>query len=473
VNEEDEQAELQSEEGEMKGADPSWLPEALVRPALLILAVAGFLLVACGEGEDEVAPVATSESPVAVATATAQQLAVTPVEQTYTVSDPSFEALPRAHALFGEYEGGGYRIEVPNDWNGDLVMWAHGFRGFSTTLTPDMPPIRQHLVDEGFAWAASSYRKNGYVPGVGAEDTLALIDVFEREVGRPERTYLFGASMGGHVTVLSLEQRPEAYDGALALCGVVSGVEILDFLLDYILVAAYVAEVDLAEAMADPGAFAEAVEEQIVPALGEPGNYTEKGRQFASIIKHLSGGPRPWWQEGFDGRFEPNFELLVGAATVPGDENSAASNVDTVYQIDPGLGLTDEELNENIPRIAFDPEAREESHFNEFEPMTGEIEVPLLALHTTGDLFVPFSLEQSYRRTVEEAGNGNLLVQRAIRRPFHCNFTEAEILRAFDDLVRWVEEGLRPAGDDVLATDLRNVGLEFTDPPEPGDPGGM
>ncbi|MGB6837763.1 MAG: prolyl oligopeptidase family serine peptidase [Dehalococcoidia bacterium] len=457
----------------MKRSHLSWLRAPAVQLTSLIILVAASLLTACGEGEEEaVATVAAPESPVA-ATATPQRLAVTPVEQSFVLADPSFEALPGAQALFGEYEGGGYRFEVPDDWNGDLVMWAHGFRGFGRTLTVDMPPLRQHFIDEGFAWAASSYRENGYVPGIGAEDTLALIEVFEREVGQPERTYLFGASMGGHVTVLSLEQRPQAYDGALALCGVVSGVDILDFLVNYMLVAAYVTEVDLAEALADPEAFADAVEEQIIPALGGPGNYTEKGRQFASVIKHLSGGPRPWWQEGFDDRFEPNFELLISAVAAPGGGNLAASNLDTVYHIDPGLGLTDEELNESIPRIAFDPEAREESYFNEFMPMSGEIEAPLLALHNTGDLWVTFSLEQSYRRTVEEASNGDLLVQRAIRRPGHCNFSEAEILRAFDDLVRWVEEGLRPAGDDVLAADLTDVGLEFTDPLEPGDPGGM
>jgi pimeloyl-ACP methyl ester carboxylesterase len=459
----------------MKRPHQWWLRAPALQLTWLIILAIAFLPVACGEGEEEeaVATVAARESPVAAATATPQQLPVTPVGQTFVVADPSFEALPGARALFGEYEGGGYRIEVPDDWNGDLVMWAHGFRGFGTTLTVDMPPIRSHIVDEGFAWAASSYSENGYVPGVGAEDTLALIEVFEREVGEPERVYLFGASMGGNVTVLSLEQQPEAYDGALALCGVVSGVEILDFLLDYLLVAAYVAGVDLTEAMADPEAFAEAVEEQIITALGGPGEYTEKGRQFASVIKHLTGGPRPWWQEGFDDRFEPNLRLLIDAVAAPGAANSAASNVDTIYHIDPGLGLTDEEINEGVPRIAFDPEAREGSYFNEFVPMSGEIETPLLTLHNTADLWVPFSLEQSYRRAVEEAGNGDLLVQRAIRRPGHCNFTEAEVVRAFDDLVRWVEEGLRPAGDDVLAADLTDVGLEFTEPLEPGDPGGM
>ena len=40
-----------------------------------------------------------------------------------------FDALPGATAYWGVHRRAGYRIEVPDDWNGDLVMWAHGFRG--------------------------------------------------------------------------------------------------------------------------------------------------------------------------------------------------------------------------------------------------------------------------------------------------------------------------------------------------------
>lgn len=71
--------------------------------------------------------------------------------------NPTFEALPGARASFGRYEGGIYRVEIPDTWNGELVLWAHGF-----------------------AWAASSYRCNGYVPGIGLLDTLALRDVFTK-----------------------------------------------------------------------------------------------------------------------------------------------------------------------------------------------------------------------------------------------------------------------------------------------------
>src|SRR4051794_41099770 len=42
-----------------------------------------------------------------------------------------FAALPGlpAQQLWGVHNGAAYRVEVPSNWNGKLVMWAHGFRG--------------------------------------------------------------------------------------------------------------------------------------------------------------------------------------------------------------------------------------------------------------------------------------------------------------------------------------------------------
>lgn len=53
-----------------------------------------------------------------------------------------------------------YRIEVPRNWNGKLVMYAHGYAGTGPDLRVTTPSIRRHLIENGYAWAASSYSKN-------------------------------------------------------------------------------------------------------------------------------------------------------------------------------------------------------------------------------------------------------------------------------------------------------------------------
>ena len=47
--------------------------------------------------------------------------------QEWQLGEAAFEALPGAKAHFGKYDGGLYRIEIPDNWNGDLVLFAHGF----------------------------------------------------------------------------------------------------------------------------------------------------------------------------------------------------------------------------------------------------------------------------------------------------------------------------------------------------------
>ena len=46
--------------------------------------------------------------------------------QTWEPIEPKFDALPGARAFFGSYEGGLYRIEIPEHWNGELALYAHG-----------------------------------------------------------------------------------------------------------------------------------------------------------------------------------------------------------------------------------------------------------------------------------------------------------------------------------------------------------
>src|ERR1051326_3476085 len=42
-------------------------------------------------------------------------------------------------------DGGAYRVEVPANWNGTLVMYAHGFRGTGTEVWVNEPQLRQYF----------------------------------------------------------------------------------------------------------------------------------------------------------------------------------------------------------------------------------------------------------------------------------------------------------------------------------------
>ena len=74
----------------------------------------------------------------------------------------------------------------------------------------------------------------------------------------------------------------------------------------------------------------------------------------------------------------------------------------------------------------------------------------MVSIHTLGDLFVPFHMQQVYQKRVAAKGNGAWLVQRAIRGASHCDFSVAEQTEAFDAMIKWERDGIKPAGDDVV-----------------------
>ncbi len=449
------------------------------RRALFVLAAIVLITAGCGKKADSgnnnaggaTATPITNGQPAVASTAAATSSDVAPDGRTYVITNPRFDPLPGARALYGVLGGAAYEIEVPQSWNGELVLYAHGFTGDDPIVFVQMPPLRQYFIEHGFAWAATSDATSGYNPDQGLHDTLALRDAFIQQVGAPKRTYIDGTSMGGHVVVSAMEQHPELFAGGYSECGVVAGVEELDYLVSYSALAAYVTNTALP--ITDRAAYLAAVRAKLLPALGPASQPTQAGVQFEALVESLTGGPRPWRHQGFLDRRSANFEV---AATEDPQHLSlaarAATNLGVRYTVDPSAGIDIARLNALIPRLPADPAARNAAAHPDFAPRTGKLKAPLLTLHTTGDHFVPISLEQDYRRIVDAAGAGDLLVQRAIRRPDHCQFSSAELERGFSDLVNWVEHGVKPEGDDLSNPDLTNAGLRFTNPLLPGDPGG-
>ena len=386
-------------------------------------------------------------------------------------AEPPRAAISRS----GLHGGADYLIEAPANWRGGLVVFAHGVQRGPGAGTVGAPPIGSHIAAQGHAWIASGFRAREYQPHLFIEDLVALRELFLKEIGQPRWTIIYGQALGGHVVVASLELRPGLYQGGLAECGAVDGIGIADYLLAYTAAAELIAGVALLDAR-DRQTFARLLNERVVPALGTPGSYTARGRQFDSVVKYLmgadgAGNDLPLRVRGLERDYlmsmthrDPDVEKE------PTPVRRAGSTLHIRYRIDPGLGLGENELNARVRRLRPAKDARSPSANPVYAERTGRLTAPLLTLHETGDARVPLSLEQSYRRRAVAAGTDHLLVQRVIRAPSHCGFDGETRERAFDDLVAWIERGVRPEGEDVLARDLSRIGLKWTRTLYPEDP---
>ena len=386
-----------------------------------------------------------------------------------------FDALPgtTTERFWGIHNGAGYQIEVPQNWNGELVLYAHGFRGTGLELTVSMPRIRALLVANGYAWAASSYSKNGYDVKQGVKDTHALGQRFNGLVGHPRRTYITGHSMGGHITGVAIEQYPRAYAGALPMCGVMGDNELFDYYLDFNLVAQALAGVQAQFPF--PADYQTAVVPGVRAALGPayPFVLNAQGLSLLGVTQNISGGPRASFATSFAAWGNFLFTVGVTGGNIGVAPGNVQDNSEMVYQIDadPALSEAEEALNFAVLRVMQDPQGRHPNGLGNIPPISGRLPIPVLSLHTIGDLFVPISMEQIYARRVAAQGLSDRLVVRAIRDHNHCGFAVQEEAQAFVDLVNWVEDGVKPAGDDILTPSAvadPNFGCQFTLPGHAG-----
>lgn len=374
------------------------------------------------------------------------------------------DGTPASRVRFGVHNAAAYHLEVPLDWNGELVVWAHGYNGEGPLVCAGMPSLREHYINTGFAWAASSFRTNGYDVQTGVRDSRDVLRIFREEVGIPERVYMTGESMGGHITAVAIETYRGEFDGAMPVCGVLGDTRLFDYFLDANVTAAALAGAPKPAFPVDPAAYTRYVTQSVLPALGPPtltgglAPIYPAGLAWGTAVEQRSGGIRPGFASAFgfwNAIADPATGLPVPFAVYPGTSGGTigsaggdvADNADTVYQLDadPAVTAAEQALNDAVLRVD-----ASSTQGDRFPVVRGDPRVPVMSLHTLGDLLVPFSMEQIYAQRVATSGDPELLTQRAIRGTLHCDFTPPELASAFDDLVAHVRTGRRPAGDDVL-----------------------
>ena len=122
-----------------------------------------------------------------------------------------------------------YAFAVPEDWNGDLIVYGHGIVDPAApvalpTTQDGFNDLKAALLQRGFAVAYSSYSENGYALRDAFHRLHELTGLFKARVKRrPHRVYLMGHSLGAVAVQMLAERFSAQYDGALAMCGFVSG----------------------------------------------------------------------------------------------------------------------------------------------------------------------------------------------------------------------------------------------------------
>ncbi len=337
----------------------------------------------------------------------------------------------------GEINGAKFRIDIPENWNGGLVMYCHGYDAAPVAYKEGkLPPQLAVFTEQGYALAESGYAAGGWAVEEAVQDTEALRRYFIKQYGQPKETYVTGHSMGGFLTMLFMERYPAAYDAGLALCGPLAPapyfMERLAFDLRVVFDYYF------------PGA--------LPPPDHVPSDFQANDAQVQKIQSLLDSQPD---KAGAILRYSGshNTKDLAGTVTfltylfMELEKRAGGNPFDNrneIYEIAGNYNA----LNDGVKRYTADRRAAE--YVRSWYTATGRLVRPMLAIHTTYDELVPVRIPDMYNGLVEQSGSENMFVQQYVEHDGHCNIQPDEIAAGFSALRNWKDNGVKPHAGLVL-----------------------
>ena len=363
-----------------------------------------------------------------------------------------------------DLNGAYYWIAIPKAWNGSLVVHTHGGPRLKTPKPDDAIEDLQRFavtVAEGFAWAGSNYRREGFGVRSAAEDSDTLRKLFWRTYGRPKRTLLHGQSWGANVAAKTAKLYGKdtdgrlVYDGVILTNGVVSGgTRAYDFRADLRAVYQFYcgnhpardeAQYPLWQGQPVGSKLTnKQLEERLNACTGfnlpAARRSPEQARKLANILAVTRIPERT-----LDNHL--NWATFTFADMVNKRLGGANpfTNVGVVYK-----GSDDDKaLNKGVVRFKADPMGVR--RLAEDSDLTGKLMVPTLTMHAIDDPTAFVELEQVLRDTVTKAGKSDLLVQSFTDENEHSKLATPEYAALFRAMGAWIEQGAKPSPASLAA----------------------
>jgi len=405
-------------------------------------------------------------------------------------SNPDKEPITQAYMNLpfleeGVLEGAAYKIRVPENWNGTLIVYAHGLYadtslGYLALVIPDpmIAPgshggtsIEETLFEMGYALAGSSYSDAGWVVKEGKQDTIALISYFKDTIAKPEQTILWGVSMGGTIAIDIAEKHAGLIDGVVVESS--NGVPSTMLFDNFINIqVAYEAIFGWPEEWGSVGDIKDDISWPAVMAACMADIYGWKfvpnpspeydelwGR--AELFRLIVGGdPLKFYNQY--GWFAPLWFTMIAEADLEnkaggnplqnlGLKDKELSSQDIAYLEDfLGVGVPQALLNEiNDHEIVAETSAR--NYLIHYDTPTGKLKNPVIQLHSLEEYGNHPAGTIMFKETVTNAGKEDLLLQAYTGTGTnHGVYTETQYLQVLAAMMEWLDTGKKPDPDDYF-----------------------
>ncbi len=391
--------------------------------------------------------------------------------------------IPLPADLSGIHNGSEYRILVPANWNGTLLVYAHAGLTTALEVVPQTypqasPALEEQLQSAGYALAASFYPDS---EKEAPRQTRALTNFFNGQVGKPLRTIVWGASTGGTVALQMAEDHPAPYDGAIAVAPVgAGGARDADSSLRYGLAYAAV--------FGWPDEWWGTIEDLrddlwgneatlIMPVFQWASNENYAQWEFVRLVMQLPYGA--WWDydesiglwgyaiDGWKATAYRSYLEKVCGGRVAQNIGDVYTLTDEEKQYLAGLGLDADQLLAWMNTKTYIAARRSARNIAELQYGTpsGKLRRPVITMHGMYDPIVPVSHEAAYRVLVDAANSADLLVQTYVNQPGHIAFSAEQYLATLRAMESWLDTGVRP--DASFFPESLHFDHSFVPPPWP------